>query len=509
MSKALDAIVARLRRKRNEVSEFLVVERERDQAFLALMPEVATTGQRPAELQRGSRDTTFHITLFRDVRRGRGSAEIRLRGGEEAAVEPMAMDRLIDAAILQAGRSIGPAWSLPAPAAPARVPIADPALMEAESEEAARAMLQQVTQWLAGTLPATEPAGAVRICEARVTVAKTRTTMRTNHGFSYTYPATDIEVSATLAASQGQPAERGALTPPGSAAVEHVALVGRRLADLSITSALSRAAGRLADRGRAGRLQPGQYDLVLAESALVPQPAMSASHSMHAGYAAEAEGRLGGSLGIDRSERFAHYGWLSPIVALADPWIERQGLLRYPRGRPIWGAPVSGRPGISFDTLTIYSDGSIPYAVMSQPVGALGEPVRRFALLKRNTLTGQSLSLREAALRRRTPNGGMRNLVITPGTWDAQSLLAPSHGPTIEAVSLAWLTVDVHTGDFAAELGLGYLREAGKTAEPVAGGVVRGNIFDLLGSMRLSADRMVTGWYHGPAMIRFESVTVV
>src|SRR5690606_17040714 len=84
------------------------------------------------QLERQVEERVIDVAVFRDVRRGRGCARLRIAGD----VDPGA---LVSEAAVRAAHAVGPAWSLPPPAAPARVDVADPALAsERDLSEAVR-----------------------------------------------------------------------------------------------------------------------------------------------------------------------------------------------------------------------------------------------------------------------------------------------------------------------------------------------------------------------------------
>src|SRR5262249_7337794 len=120
------------------------------------------------------------------------------------------------------------------------------------------------------------------------------------------------------------------------------------------------------------------------------------------------------------------------FVTQADSALERRGLTRYRVGSPI--AP--GADQVS-EPLTITSAGALDSATRSAPVGDDGDAVRRFSIIERGTCTGIGLTGREAALRHRDPNGGVRNLVVAPGTWDE----TPTAARTIEVRRLRALAI--------------------------------------------------------------------
>ena len=103
------------------------------------------------------------------------------------------------------------------------------------------------------------------------------------------------------------------------------------------------------------------------------------------------------------------------FVTQADASIERQGLTRYREHQAIApGADQVASP------LTIASDGALRLwaALVARRRGGRGRPP--VLAVERGIASGLALSVREAALRGREPNGGVRNLVVDPGAWMAR-----------------------------------------------------------------------------------------
>lgn len=189
-------------------------------------------------------------------------------------------------------------------------------------------------------------------------------------------------------------------------------------------------------------------------------------------------------------------GVWSVFAVQADATLERKGLTRYREGAPI----VPGAAQVP-EPLTITSDGSIDHALRSSPVGEDGDAVRKFDLVERGISAGLALTMREAALRGRDPNGGIRNLVIAPGTWDGTPVRR-----TIEIKRLRALSVDPYTGDASLEIALAF-----DNGRPFSGGTIR---LDLLAALsrarRRKADRPLRrGAYVGPPSVLIERVELL
>jgi hypothetical protein len=218
----------------------------------------------------------------------------------------------------------------------------------------------------------------------------------------------------------------------------------RRVDELELERAIADATADLQLLASAGSPAAGPCAVVLAADALVPD-----------------------GLGV----------WAA-FAAQADAVLAREGLARYHERSPIAvGAHQSA--------------GGPPSGVPPAPWGADGDAVRTFAIVERGIAAGLGLSPREAALRGRDPNGGVRNLVVRPGTWDGR--LDPS-GRVIEIKRLRELAIDPYTGDASLEIALAVDHGKG----PFAGGTVRLDLVDALARARRASTRIERGPYDGP-----------
>jgi predicted Zn-dependent protease len=467
------------------VNEFVAIEREGSVAALhhhapARKPAGAErTG--PPRTRRSIEGRHIDLTVYRDVRRGRGSSRLRVAG----SMSRPDMAQLVDQAAKRAARSLEPAWSLPPPAAPARVDVADAALPR-DLMSAALALEEQLHDLLGKH---DDDRVDLMLRGLRVDAARDRVTVRTSRGFMHVFDQTMLSMAMVLAARDAGQVEPG--MQPG---VDSIRVRGRRVADLDLGGAIGRAARHLSDRQRAEPTPPGRYDLVLSDSALTPDAVTEMSRELHAWHEPEHQPLRGA----------AEYGWFGPLVAQADARVVREGLARYLPGQPIY----RGRPDPSADLLTVASDGALPFGLLSQPVGAQGEPVRRFTLVERGVAAGLALDLREAALRGVMANGGVRNLHVAPGSTPEDALHQPDALPLLHAVAIDWLEIDTRSGELVAALGLGYRQSGAGAKTPVTGGVIRGNVFELWAGARLAANEVTAGWYRGPGAVRFGDVRI-
>lgn len=287
------------------------------------------------------------------------------------------------------------------------------------------------------------------VVRAELTAELATHSVASSHEFTSAYQETRLSFDVTVA---GGTRVRGA---------------GRRARGLDLFGALARARTGATVRRGARPLEPGAYDLVLGPHAIA----------------------------------MPGFGCFAPLVAQASGERIRLGLSRY---RP--GQKVFARGGEDF---TLVSDGTIPFGLLSAPFGSFGEPVRRFVLVEDGVAVDAALDLREGALAGVPPNGGARNLVLSPGAETAAALSTPGERPLLTVRELAWLDADPQSGDLTAEVALGLVDRAGSAPAAVTGGLFSGNAFELLGRARRSRESGEAGWYRGPQALRIDRVEVV
>lgn len=295
------------------------------------------------------------------------------------------------------------------------------------------------------------PAGAA--VAARVEVLREQVAVESSAGASARWTASHLHA--------------GALVTAGERSLS-VARVARRVLDLGLDAALAGAAADLAALAAAGPPAPGRCALVLTAEAML-----------------HGEG----------------HGVWAPFAAQADAALERRGLTRYRLGAPI--APGADRVD---EPLGIASDGALDHATRSAPVGDEGDAIRRFPLIERGVCAGVGLSAREAARRGRDPNGGVRNLVVAPGTWDGVAPAGPAR--VVEVRRLRALAIDPYTGDASLELALAIDHQGG-ARRPFTGGAVHLDLVAALARARRGAARIRRGPYLGPAAVLIEDAELI
>jgi PmbA protein len=189
---------------------------------------------------------------------------------------------------------------------------------------------------------------------------------------------------------------------------------------------------------------------------------------------------------------------------------------------------------IASDSLTIISDGLYPYGLMTSEFDDEGIPQRKNILIERGVFkdyiydqfyaikdgtksTGNGLRQGDTFFVFDGKYGGMpvnmtSNFYVKPGNKTLEQLIEEvKHGILVDHFS--WLIPDGTTGDFSSEIRVGYYIENGVLNKPIKGGLVAGNIFDMVKNISgISNQSVVTSG--GSVLagvcphIRFENVQV-
>ncbi len=485
MTGALDRVATALFNAAS-VEQFVAIECER--AHFSTSVTRMQAGAPAQRLVREFNDGYIDVVLHLDLDKGRGSTHMRIHR-EQLFDDAGSWEQLIERAEASARVSLEPAWTLPLPAAPARVVIADEVLVR-DPMSVSMNLQQRVEQLFVdersaerGDQAGSRAGGAaplLTLLDLSVEIENERVQIRTSDDFSHEFRQTLVTVGFSVSVP--------AVPLP---VVERVRLQARRFTELQLEKAVARVTADIHARVQAKPTPGGRYDLVLIEGARTPERV-----SLPMTYASP-------DLAGARSASQARFGWFSPFVAQADAHAVRRGLTRYRPGQLIY--PTDRKFG---DPLTIISDATIPYGLYSRPMGPMGAPTRRFSLIERDIAAGLSLDLREAAIRGEPANGGVGNLWIAPGRSSSEQLMRAQQRPVLQVRSLDWLDVDTHGGAFAASIRSGRVITPGGGVSEVTGGLIRGDLFELWRDARLSSETDVSGWYHGPRAIRFSNVDV-
>jgi hypothetical protein len=161
--------------ERQALADWVVIERDQELAVL--------DGRRgPGEpgAQREEHRTRWQLTIHADTPAGRGTSRVVIDAHDG---DP---DQIVADAARLARLSVGPAWTTLPQAAPARVELADPALVKGTALQAAGELAERLPQRAGATL------------ETRITLLRERVAMQSRTGFQTAWHATLARLEALV-----------------------------------------------------------------------------------------------------------------------------------------------------------------------------------------------------------------------------------------------------------------------------------------------------------------------
>ncbi|HEX9067924.1 MAG TPA: metallopeptidase TldD-related protein [Ktedonobacterales bacterium] len=192
---------------------------------------------------------------------------------------------------------------------------------------------------------------------------------------------------------------------------------------------------------------------------------------------------------------------LSPLVTHTSAQAAYQKLSRLATGQHVTGEAPRG------DALTLWSDPLRPWGMRSWACDDEGVPATRVAVIRDGIFIAPWADARYGAYLGVPVTGEFGNVTVGLGSTPLETLRAAQGGSIYEIVALSFMNPDVATGNFVAEIKLGY-RHDPSGVTPIKGGSLAGNIFEALGDAQLSREPFADGNYYGPAGIRFGALTI-
>lgn len=299
---------------------------------------------------------------------------------------------------------------------------------------------------------------SVRLSSAELMVTRTSRALRNSRGLTGFELGSEVFLDFVLIAREGE-----------REAEFHAELQRRRLSDLKIE---------------------GTVDAY----------ATFARHSLHATTPATHQGAV-----VLSGEALANFFnpplAAGPLVLHTSGQAAFQGVARLKPGDSVTGEEPRG------DRLTLLSDSLRPWGLRTAAFDAEGLPARSVAVIADGVFQRQWADARYAAYLGIEPTGRFANITIPPGAASLDALRSAAGGPIYEIVSFSFMNPDAATGDFVAEIKLGYRHDEYGTT-PIKGGALAGNVFSALEDVRFSAQTYSDGSYFGPAAMRFGNLTI-
>ncbi|HEY7091539.1 MAG TPA: metallopeptidase TldD-related protein [Ktedonobacterales bacterium] len=178
-----------------------------------------------------------------------------------------------------------------------------------------------------------------------------------------------------------------------------------------------------------------------------------------------------------------------------------QGVSRFTAGQSITPEPARG------DKLSLWSDSARPFGNRAAPLDDEGIPANTTQLIADGVFQRPWADARYATYLGVPATGAFGNIRLGLGSRTLPQLRLMGSRPIYEIVAFSLMNPDLASGDFVAEIKLGY-RHDERGSAPIKGGSVSGNLFAAFGDAYFSSELFSDGAYDGPAAIRFGELTL-
>lgn len=238
-------------------------------------------------------------------------------------------------------------------------------------------------------------------------------------------------------------------------------------------------------------VSPDQLDL----RNTIPREAQRARDAL---VAASNTGFVGGVLlsGEALRDYVVPSGGVGPILLHAHARLKAMGVSRLALGEKV--GHFNGEP------FTISSNPALPLGAFSMPVDEEGVALTQYDIVRTGVFSQWVAGPRYAAELKVPLTGNVANVYLHAGATREEHLRGNAY---LEIVSFSWFNPDMVSGDYSAEIRLGYLWQNGRST-PIRGGHLVGNVFKDLCDARFSREVMQSGRYYGPRTVLLRNGTV-
>ncbi len=202
-------------------------------------------------------------------------------------------------------------------------------------------------------------------------------------------------------------------------------------------------------------------------------------------------------------EFFTPHLSLSPLIAHASARLKYMELSTYKKENVISQRPKA-------DLLTIYSSPLLDCNPSSSIFDIDGVLSKSIILIENNKFKNYFASSRYAQYSGLEPTGALGSIEIKPGNTPLEKLYTEKK-EAYEIISFASFTPNYISGDFSAEIRLGYKITSNNkkiTKIPFRGGMFTGNVFSAITNITLAKETMMDDGYLGPKAVRFNEATI-
>ena len=179
----------------------------------------------------------------------------------------------------------------------------------------------------------------------------------------------------------------------------------------------------------------------------------------------------------------------NPLVLHAHARLKAMGISRLSSCEPI--GEFKGEP------FTLSSNPALPLGALSMPVDEEGTPLAQLDIVRTGVFLQWIAGPRYARELGVPVTGNVANVQVSAGATREEHLRGNRYA---EIVTFSWFNPDPVSGDYSAEIRLGYFWENGR-ATPFRGGHLVGNVFSDLCDARFSREVMQAGRYYGPRAV--------
>ena len=160
-------------------------------------------------------------------------------------------------------------------------------------------------------------------------------------------------------------------------------------------------------------------------------------------------------------------------------------------------------PEVLGDKITIASNPLIKGGLRSSDFDESFVPAKKITLIGDSVMRNFFASKRYADYLKIEPTGPLGNIEVNPGETPESEMRKDG---VCEIVGFSSFAPNVYSGDFTAEIRLGYFYKNGRKI-PLKGGMLVGNCIDLMKNIKLSKETFFKSGYYGPkAMMIMDAV---
>jgi len=395
------------------------------------------------EASRMVEETVLDVSVFHAAEEGLGESRFSLPGADARIQRAK-----VEEAVVAAGLSHNPPYALPDPQPMPKVEASDPLLTGDH-----RSRQQAVNEIADRVLAAVKAERGVRLATCEIFLAATELELLSSAGVEAATQGTRANIEIVVIAREGD-----------REAEAHLAIEGRRIADLHLERDLAELAQQARD-SLAGVVATSRTGpVVISDGAFLP---------------------------LFDPIRFATSG---------------EALYRKLSSQ-VPGRSIFGERAMRGDPFDLMSDATLAFGGETTPFDQEGLALGRVGVIAGGKFLAPAASKRYADYLGIAPTGDWHNTILTPGAQPMAALLDARGAPLLHVVEFSWLRPDEVTGDFSTEIRLAYELGPGGP-RVIKGGSLAGNVYDAFAAAHFSRETELRKNYQGPVAIRFDALQV-